>query len=278
MNSNCIQNLGNIEFIHFETGESSNFRFSSDPFKVSEDDFLLDVSNVACFRVKNGNKVLINPYKDADPNAINLFLNGSVCGALLHQRGILPFHGTSFKYRGKGVIISGQSGVGKSSVVMAFCQNGGQLISDDITPVNISEKETLILSLKNRIKLWNDSIEKLGIDATGLEPIRFGFDKFYLPEEDQSTSEQQRLDHLFILVTHNKNEFVANELSGMAKYNALRKQIYRGIYLKGMPGIERKYFKQLLQLAANVRVIKITRPQICDIYETMRFLENQIDR
>lgn len=278
MNSNCIQNLGDVEFVHFEVGELSDFTLSSDPFKVSENDFFLDVSNIACFRVKNGTKVFINPYKDADPNAIQLFLNGSVCGALLHQRGILPFHGTSFKYKEKGVTISGSSGVGKSSVAMAFCQKGGQLISDDITPVNISDKETLIVPLKSRVKLWNDSIEKLGLDASGLEPIRCGFDKYYLPEEHRSASGQPRLDYFFILASHNKSEFMSNELSGMAKYDALRKQIYRGIYLKGMPGIERKYFKQLLQLAANVRVIKITRPQICDIYDTMRFIENQIDR
>ncbi|MEL7588576.1 MAG: hypothetical protein AAGU19_17835 [Prolixibacteraceae bacterium] len=260
-----------------DPGDFEGCLYSRPHFKINETDFLLDIKHTAGYRVKDGNRILIYPYKNADQESINLFLNGSVLGALLHQRAILPFHGSSFEYQGSGVIICGHSGTGKSAVTTAFCQNGGRFICDDITPVQINETRTTIMPIKTRTKLWDDSLQKLGIERGGLEKIRPMLNKFYLQEQEFCPNELQ-LTHLFILATHNKDEFAVNELTDIAKYNALRKQIYRKVYLQGMPETRKKYFKQLLQLAAKVRVTQVVRPQICDIYETMRVIETAINR
>ncbi len=245
--------------------------------KVAEKDFFLRVEKVACFRVKDGNTVLIEAHKDSDLDAVQLFLNGSVLGAVLHQSGILPFHGSSFAYHGKGIMICGHSGCGKSSVTAAFCQNNAQFISDDISPVRISKSETVVLPVKDHLKLWDDTLSKLQIEDDELKQVRPELSKFYFPVKKNFTGEH-KLDHLFVLGTHNKDEYAVNELNGIAKFDTLRRQIYRKIYLKGMPETERKYFKQIFELAATVRVTRVIRPQICDIYETMRFIENEINQ
>jgi hypothetical protein len=245
--------------------------------KIDESDFFLDVCHVARYLVKNGNDIYIYPHEGADIESVKIFLNGSVLGAVLHQQGLLPLHGSSFEYKGKGVVICGHSGVGKSFVTAAFCQNGAHFINDDITPCRITKSETFLIPIKSRIKLWDDSIRKLNIKNEDLEKIRPMLDKFYLPPGEIFPSEL-RLDHLFVLATHNKDEFAVNELAGMDKHNMLRKQIYRRVYLKGMPETEKKYFKQLFQLATRVRVTQVIRPQICDIYDTMRIIEKEINR
>nr|WP_321487014.1 hypothetical protein [uncultured Draconibacterium sp.] len=84
------------------------------------------------------------------------------------------------------------------------------------------------------------------------------------------------LNQIFILNIRNKEAYEANVLNGIQKYNALRKQIYRKVYLKGMPETEKEYFKQLFLLATKVKVTSIERPQISNIYDTMRFIEEQI--
>jgi len=253
---------------------------SSSPFfQANQDDFFLDVKGVACFKVQNGNKIIISPHEGADDASIRLFLNGSVFGALLHQKGILPLHGCSFRYQDKGIVICGISGAGKSSVTVAFCQNGADFITDDITPLQINETETVIKPIKTQLKLWDDSIKKLQIENTDLKKIRPALEKFYLPSpEPMMVIEKQQLNHLFILRTHNKNEFITEELNGIEKYNALRKQIYRKLYLKGMPETEKKYFKELLQLSEIVKVTRIIRPEICSIYDTMQVIEKEISR
>ena len=62
----------------------------------------------------------------------------------------------------------------------------------------------------------------------------------------------------------------------MEKYDALRKQIYRKVYLKGMPEARELYFRQLLHLAAKVNVVQISRPSVCTIYQAMEAIESEI--
>ena len=249
--------------------------YSCPQLKINELDFFLDIKNVARYRVSDGQKIEVFPYENADKESVCLFPEGSAMGAVLHQRGLLPFHGSSFVYKGKGIMICGHSGIGKSSVTAVFCREGSNFINDDITPVAVSDSTTTILPLKTRIKLWYDSLRKLEIDFNQLQRIRPDLDKFYLPMEKRAASEH-KLDHIFILSSHQKDVFLAMELEGMRKYNALRQQIYRRIYLKGMPETEKKYFRQLFSVAANVRVTYIIRPQVCDIQETSHFIEKEI--
>lgn len=243
--------------------------------EVNENDFLLKVKNVAYYRVINGEKVFIRPLNGVDRKSLQLFLEGSVLGAILHQKGLLPFHGSSFELNGKGIMICGISGAGKSSVTEAFCLSGARFVSDDITPVSVLGNEARMLPVKTRIKLWDDALKLLKIEGRDLENIRPGFDKFYLPSQEEISFEQ-RLDHIIVLKVHNEEKFETRELSGIQKYNVLRKQIYRRIYLKGMPEKEKLYFKRLFQVASGVRITVVVRPQICNIYEAMDHIRKEI--
>jgi hypothetical protein len=257
-----------------DLGHFMNAYLSRPHLKVSDHDFYIDVRNIAQFRVENGDKIAIRPYKNSDNALVQLYLHGSVLGALLHQRATLPFHGSSFEFNGKGITLCGHSGSGKSSVSAAFCQHGAQLISDDISPVQINSSNTVILPIKTRIKLWEDSLRKLQLSSYGLDRIGLEYDKFYLPMANKIA--EQQLDHLFILGISNKDAFVVNELTGMDKFNTLHRQIYRREYLKGMPETEKKYFLQLFQLAAKIRVTEVIRPKNCDIYATMNCIRERL--
>ncbi len=252
-----------------------NPRFSRPNFAINDDEFYLDVRNVAQYQAIKGSKILYSLYENADKASVELFLQGSVFGAILHQQGILPFHGCSFDYKGKGILICGNSGAGKSSVTMAFCLNGARLINDDITPVRVSESQSLMIPMKSKIKLWDDSLEQLNINRQDLVRIRPQLKKYYI-EADIVIKEERPIDHFFILYVHNKNEYVVQELDGMKKYNALRKQIYRRSYLKGMPEREKQYFMELFKLAPSCRVTVITRPDKSRIHDTMDKIKEEI--
>jgi hypothetical protein len=246
-------------------------------FQVNENEFFMEVDMVAQYLVKNGKEVFIYPLAQADSASVSLFLAGSVFGAFLHQQCLLSLHASSFSYNGKGVVICGRSGVGKSSVVAAFCQCGGVFINDDINPLQISDDKTTIIPIKTRLKLWDDTLDKLKIQNIHLERIRPSIEKFYLSGNGPVVKEQ-KLDHLFILDIHDKNEYGITELTGLKKYNAIRNQIYRKIYLKGMRETEKIYFKQLLNLSRQITVKRITRPRICDINDTMEFIRKEINK
>ena len=93
-------------------------------FEMNENEFLLKVDGVAGYWVGNGNEILIEPCESAEESAIRLFLLGSAFGALLHQRGLVPFHGSAVEIDGRAVMFVGPSGTGKSTLAAALCPKG----------------------------------------------------------------------------------------------------------------------------------------------------------
>lgn len=100
--------------------------------QAGPDQMLLNVPNVGRFHVRNGTCITIEPVVVADKINIRLFLLGTAFGALMMQRGILPVHGSSIVLDGCGIIFTGASGVGKSSLLAAFRQQGASFLSDDV--------------------------------------------------------------------------------------------------------------------------------------------------
>lgn len=47
------------------------------------------------------------------------------------------YHGTCVKFEGKGVLILGSSGTGKSDLALRLIDNGATLISDDYVDINV---------------------------------------------------------------------------------------------------------------------------------------------
>lgn len=272
-----------IDSLEVEFGNNIQFvsepLFSNSILKINESEFEISVYDVATYRVKEGRHIDIIPFEGADKESIELFLNGSVLGAVLFQRGIIPLHGSSFIYKGKGIIVCGASGVGKSSVTAAFCKRGAEFVNDDITPVIISSPSPSspsspeILPIYSTIKLWEDSLLDLGYQQDGLAKIRPALQKFYLPIE-KSNNSKVKLDTVIIMVAHQSEEFKSESLTGIEKYNLLRKNIYRKSYLRGMPETSKKFFSQLIKIASEVDVILITRPKKAKISETVDYLEN----
>jgi len=249
--------------------------FERPHLKVSEDQFFLQVYNQAQFYVEKGEFINIYLEDEADSDSVQLFLNGSVLGAILLQKKILALHGSSFCDNGFGVVVCGNSGAGKSSITAAFCQNSAQFITDDITPVSVKEGEVYINPLKTEIKLWDDALEQLKLPSENLKKIRPTLDKFYFPYKP--SAEQNSILHLIVILNrHNKDEFSSSELTGVSKFLALKNQIYRNLYLKGMPQTEQSLCLQLLSLAQRVRVIQVTRPQNCSIHTAMEFIKQKI--
>ena len=101
-------------------------------------------------------------------------------------------------------------------------------------------------------------------------------EKFYVPFSNTYDT-NLHLDTLLILDTHECSEYEANRPIGMGQYNLLRKNIYRKMYLRGMPQTAKKLFENLFALTEIVKVIHILRPITSDINSTMEFIRKQLE-
>lgn len=141
-------------------------------FQVNKNEFLFSIGDCAAYYVKDGKEITIEPYKNISNPDIRLFLLGSVFGALLQQRGFLVLHGATVIINGKGVLFTGKSGVGKSTLAGALHKKNYSILTDDVSAVKLGEDGTpYVFPGFPSLKLWQDAAQKLDTSITGLEPV-----------------------------------------------------------------------------------------------------------
>ena len=73
--------------------------------------------------------------------------------------GVLPLHAACLSFDGRGVLIAGASGTGKSTLSLALAKNGADFISDDWTYLTYDDAELCAHGLSAPIKLLPDAAD-----------------------------------------------------------------------------------------------------------------------
>lgn len=224
---------------------------------ASDDELLLIVPDVARYWVRDGNKIIVDPAEGIDEDSVRVFLLGSCIGALLHQRGYLVLHGNAVQVGDQCIVMVGNSGAGKSTLAAAFLRRGHPILTDDVCAVN--DKGEVIPGFP-RVKLWHDAAKKLGITTDDLRRIRPAMAKYDLPVAGQFCQMPLPIHAVFILSSHNGDDFRLEQIHGMARFMPLSHHTYRKRYLDGMTP-KGHHLKLLGQLAGRIKLFRITRPQ-----------------
>jgi len=224
---------------------------------VGRERFRLDVPGIARYLVEDGSRITITPEPGTDEDSIRLFLLGSSFGALLFQRGHMVLHGNAIRIGGKVMVGVGPSGAGKSTLAAAFARRGYDVLADDVVPL---DGNGLVLPGFPRIKLWRDATEHLGIDATRLDRIRPGVEKFNVPLPGQPPAQPLPLRWIYVLSKGNTGTIKLDPVNGMLRFAALTDNTYRHRYLDGME-FKSDHLRLCGQIAGQVRLAKVTRPR-----------------
>lgn len=201
--------------------------------QINQQEFSLNVEGVAHYYASNGTYIEVTPCKNYNVHTLELYLNGSIYGAILHQRLILPFHGSCFHYNGFGIMICGESGAGKSSTTAAFSFKGANFLTDDVTPIIFTNNTPQIWAISDRIKLWDDSLIQLKKNKEGLNKIDPETSKYYFPMQSDKGN-LHTLHQIFLLEKMEQEDVSFQAVVGIDKYIALRNEIYRKEYMLGM--------------------------------------------
>jgi len=240
----------------------SDPKISGVRYQVGPGEFLLQVDNVARYYVTNGNNILVERATGAADEEILLFLMGSAMGALLHQRKILPLHGSSIEVDGEGVIFVGPSSIGKSTLAGGFHKRGYPLLADDVCAVTAKNGGgPHIIPGFPKLKLWADALKKLEKDKKGLDRVRLDqeFEKYFVPFDNADNSPVP-VRSVFVLNKTNTDKFEVVPLERGDKIDPIINNTYRPRFLEGLGG-KKEHFKQCAAVAAKADVIRITRPR-----------------
>ena len=247
--------------------------YSGEHMSIGTSEFFMTVKDVGDFYARDGNKIEFSPIENTDNASLELFMNGSVYGAILHQRRILPLHGSSFIFNNSGVMFCGDSGSGKSSLTTSFCFNGAEFLTDDVTPILFGDEKPHIWPRTGKIKLWDDSLKQLKKKKEKLTKIRPRDEKYYLPME-LNQEQAHPLNTILILQVTNDEEVSFEKVQKVEAFSYLHQEIYRREYLFAMPEAEAAYLEQISGICNHAQILRVKRPSTIAIPRMQGHIEN----
>jgi hypothetical protein len=227
-------------------------------FEAACDDFLFKFDGVGRFRVQGGDRIIVQAEKQALPSEIRLLLLGSSIGALLHQRGMLAIHGSAITDGKQTAILSGQSGVGKSSLAAGLLELGYSVIADDISVIGQNGKQHFMVERGiPHLKLWKDVLVHLnkGIDFAIVRPQ---LEKYRMPIPVWE-GEIPNLSKIVLLRLSNSADYSYSEILGKDKFHLLRRNTYRLQFIDKMNQTE-VHFRNLSRLVNSIQMFHADRP------------------
>jgi hypothetical protein len=229
-------------------------------YQISPGRLLLKVDNVARYLVSDGREITVEPHPTAAEKDVLLYLLGSAMGALLHQRGVWPLHGSAIAGKSGAALFVGVRGSGKSTLAGALQQRGFQALTDDVCAITAgSDGAIQVWPAVPRIRLWADSVIKLGGEPNQLTKTHSALQKYEIPLR-QFGRDPVQIQVIYALYTSDEQETISLiSLTGFDKIQELTSNTYRLHFLTGMR-LAPQHFQQAQALARQARVVRITRP------------------
>lgn len=213
-------------------------------------------NDIGIFVISDGNRILIEPYQEADDNDIASFVLGWCIAFLFQQRNILAIHCSALEMHNQAVFIAGSSGAGKSTLTLALLKAGYRYLADDIAMVDLQD-DLMIQPAFPQQKVCRNVAENMESDS--LFYINEKKDKFAFINNEDFCPEPRKLTTIFMIDRYDGDELIFERTTGLAKWNGVARNLFLlDAYMSlDFPPGERE---RCLELAGKVEMYTIKRP------------------
>lgn len=224
------------------------------------DDLIVSIEESGKFRIEQGRRITYEPWPGAGEDEVDLYLTGSVLGALLHQRAILPMHCNAIRLGDAAVLFCGESGAGKSTLAAWFQARGHPLFTDDVCALTFAPSGAVMAHPGlPRLRLWQQSLDLLGLDGNGLSRIPWNEDKFELEMTLATAREALPVAAIYHLRTTDEGLAAGiHPLHGLDAVNAITANIYRR-RIADIIGRGGGYLADTVRLATQIPLFSVNR-------------------
>lgn len=168
-------------------------------FNVSPRKSQLVWDGMGTFLIRDGHEVIVDPAPGSDEAAVRQAFLGPAMGLLLLQRGLFPLHASSVAVAGKGIAFAGATGSGKSTLAAQLHSQGHDLVSDDITAVELDADPLLIHPGFPRFRLWPESVTAFGETSESLPRLHPDTEKRLVRVESGFADSPVPMSSVFLL-------------------------------------------------------------------------------
>lgn len=238
---------------------------------ILADEVCFCIPGVASYRVREGCEIRVARARSASWRKVRLYLLGSAWGALCYQRGLLVVHASAVRVGDCAVAFCARPGGGKSTLAAWLTTKGYDLISDDLTRIEVPPQgSVLIYPSARRLKLWQDTLDALVWSSPGLEKDHHRYNKFHLSVDGNGARYPLPLRAIYVL------DWGDSGLRRLTGHAAVRQVVstatYRGGLLEPMDRLG-LYWRQCLDLVRRVPVWELRRPRdLSAMEQTLRQL------
>ncbi len=228
-------------------------------FQAKQGQFLLVLEDIASYWVCNGNEIHIERAPESADEDVRLFLLGSAFGALLHQRGVLPLHGSAIETSHGAAVFAGHSGYGKSTLASAFYLRGYRILTDDVCAITLEAGTPMVWPSYPRLHVWADVLDKLNQSLPRTQ-VRAKLDKYGIPVGTQYAVQPLPLDTVYELQPVNTLTTAIEPVDESFKFDVLLNHTYRRQFVAGL-GLQQQHFQRVVDAAQPIKVRRVARPQ-----------------
>lgn len=244
-----------VESIDFTSDKSLSLGLAID----AQNNLLLDIPNIAKYKITN-DKILVYKSVDIDLDSVVNFLVSSAIPYYLAKKGKVILRGCAYtKNHESANLILGCSGVGKSTLLAAFCQKDYKMLSDQFCVLTQINDKIYVEPAFPKIKLWLQATRVLKIDETdvvNLPRVRPDLKRYYHDAPFYST--RLEVKNIFKIKEQNlERDALSEEVVGVKKINILKHDIVGKEFDFLEKSRKGAVAKTILTLASQVAFFKI---------------------
>ena len=239
--------------------------------------FTFNVRKTAHYIVRNGNSVTVIPHPDGVLEDIRLYLLGTVLAVLIQQRGDLLFHASAISKQGQVILLSGESGVGKSTLAYEMVSNRGwKLCADDVARFSVIGDQIQIYPSYPYMKINEDILDHAGLSKDNFAKVSRKWGKYRIPHISNYEKNPTRARSIFLIQSEALSSLTMQEITGAEKWVQIRSMLYRAEYLIGTT-TESKIHTTLSTVSRYLPLIQVCRPIQPFTYSRVKELANSIE-
>jgi hypothetical protein len=217
------------------------------------------VDGEGSFFIRNGISIIVEPEDTADDKHIRSILLGSAFGSIMYQRDIIAIHGAAVVWKDKAIIVSGNSGTGKSTISTALRIKGSLFLADDTVAIKSTDGAVYANPSFPQQKLCTDTALDFGYDLSKLTLLDENKEKYAVNLLDSFCSESKEVKALVCLEIHEGRQVMISEITGNAKLQYILKYLYSyRDYISASMNTE--VFRRCLEVARQIPVFQVKRP------------------
>lgn len=228
-------------------------------WQAAEEQFLLNVPGVARYLVQTGSSIAIDAVANVPVRTVEYFLGMLPLAALLYQRGMLAFHAAALSNGESALLLAGDSGVGKSTLLAMLLQRGWRMLADDLAIVGLDKQgQPIVYPAKPGIALWSGSLEQLDIESDYLPLCDANRHEYSLP--DQFETQPLPLRGIYHLSVHSKLDVWLKDIAASKRFHETGKMLYNSHVADALCS-RADYLRCVAAIAGSVTYYELQRPR-----------------